>query len=183
MLIEGPEGIMNMEDLDALQAELETLWSATATRIRSLKMDQISLQNAPSSSLNVAAVLGEHFDPHHQEKINAVASLIDAGHGTRTSVSAAAKLVMGSQQLQQNSTAAGNGGSSNNSSIVGVAVTAAAPVNKKAATGAKSQDTKDKLPKKKLKGEASGATKKGSDKPARATQNRSHSVSSGIEIT
>lgn len=155
---------MTMDDLDALQTELETLWSAMACRIRSLKVDQATLQNS-SSTVNVSTSLGEHFDPSHQEKINAVASLIDAGHGTRTSVSAAAKLVMGTQ---------GGGlstaGNSSSNSGIGSKKTAAAT------TPAKRED---KLPKKKLKGEAGGMVKKGNDKPARATQNRSHSVSSG----
>lgn len=150
-----------MEDLDALQAELETLWSSMACRMRSLRADQAALQNS-SSSTNVTAVLGEHFDPHHQEKINAVASLIDAGHGTRTSVSAAAKLVMGSQA----------GGTPGGSGSTGTP-------SKKTAAAASRQD---KLPKKKLKGVAGPATKKGAEKPARATQNRSHSVSSGMGL-
>jgi hypothetical protein len=147
--------------IDSLQGELETLWSAMACRIRSLKTDQASIQNS-STTVNVAAVLGEHFDPHHQEKINAVASLIDVGHGTRTSVSAAAKLVMGSQQVPSPSTS--------------TPPPTPTVVSKKTAAAAARLD---KLPKKKLKGEPGSATKKGNEKPARSTQNRSHSVSSG----
>lgn len=81
-----------MEDLDGLQGELETIWSSLAVRIRSLKVEQAILQNS-SASGNLSAVLGEHYDQHHQEKINAVASLIDAGHGTRRTVMAAMRIV------------------------------------------------------------------------------------------
>jgi hypothetical protein len=169
----GPEGIMTMDDLDSLQAELETLWSAMACRIRSLKVDQATLQNS-ASNVNLSAALGDHFDPHHQEKINAVASLIDAGHGTRTSVSAAAKLVMGSQQNA--SSGASSSGSSNASSSLGGKKTA---TPSSSTVSAVSNKREDKLPKKKLKGEAGNLLKKGNDKPTRATQNRSHSVSSG----
>jgi hypothetical protein len=160
-----------MEDIEALQGELETIWSMLAVRMRSLKVEQGSLQNT-SSSGSAAAVLGDHYDLHHQEKINAVASLIDAGHGTRTSVSAAAKLVMGSQISGGGSSSgggSGGGGGSGSGATTGT--------SKKTSTGSASR--LDKLPKKKLKGEAGGMSKKGGEKPARATQNRSHSVSSG----
>lgn len=53
-----------------------------------------------------------------------------------------------------------------------------APGKKTAIAAAK----QDKLPKKKLKGEPGSATKKGNEKPTRATQNRSHSVSSGNSL-
>lgn len=179
LLYLGPEGIMTMDDLDALQAELETLWSAMACRIRSLKVDQATLQNS-SSTVNVTTVLGEHFDPHHQEKINAVASLIDAGHGTRSLLSAAAKLVMGSQT---GGGASGSGGTSATGATSSSSAASSGLVSaskKTAATSGTTPKREDKLPKKKLKGEAGSMMKKGSDKPARATQNRSHSVSSGM---
>jgi len=169
---------LSMEDIEQLQGELETLWSTLAVRIRTLKVDQANLTHASAGGNSTAGgILGEHYDPHHQEKINAVASLIDAGHGTRTSVSAAAKLVMGSQAI-------GPGGSSLLGNVGGGGSVAASSTSAGKKSGANvgaggTTSRLDKLPKKKLKGEAGGASKKGGEKPARATQNRSHSVSSG----
>lgn len=176
-----------MEDIDSLQAELETLWSNVASRIRLLNREQNNLQSLSSTTTTTTTTthhhnigMLEHFDPQHQEKIASVAAIID--HGTRTSVSAAAKLVMGvtSSPVPSPSPAA--------QSI------ASTPGGKRSATS-----KGERLPKKKLKGEGGGVGKAkkagagaaaavaaslaavaaGVEKPAaRATQNRSHSVSS-----
>ncbi|CAL8123821.1 unnamed protein product [Orchesella dallaii] len=152
---------LTMEDIDTLQAELETLWSSVASRIRVLHKEQGLVQSTPTTTTHHSLAL-EHFDPQHQEKIAAVATIID--HGTRTSVSAAAKLVMASQLPASNSP-----------------VPSPAPAPVPTPSTKRSTTTKgERLPKKKLKGEA-GKSKKGGDKPpARATQNRSHSVSSDL---
>lgn len=156
---------LTMEDLDPLQAELETLWSNVATRIRLLNREQSSPAAASSTSHGHNIGL-EHFDPQHQEKIASVAAIID--HGTRTSVSAAAKLVMGVQ--------IGTGNSPVPSPSPAVQAVPTPGTKRTTAKG-------ERLPKKKLKGEGAGGgkSKKAGDKPAaRATQNRSHSVSSDI---
>ncbi|ODM94611.1 Transcriptional adapter 3-B [Orchesella cincta] len=156
-----PIDSLTMEDIDTLQAELETLWSSVAARIRVLHKEQGLVQSTPITTTHHSLAL-EHFDPQHQEKIAAVATIID--HGTRTSVSAAAKLVMASQLPASNSP-----------------VPSPAPTPVPTPSTKRSTTTKgERLPKKKLKGEA-GKSKKGGDKPpARATQNRSHSVSSDL---
>lgn len=161
---------LTMEDIDTLQTELETLWSSVATRIRLINREQGTIQTASSSTSHHHHNL-EHFDPQHQEKIAAVATIID--HGTRTSVSAAAKLVMGAQLAV--------GGSPVPSPSAGVQPPSG-PIGKRNTTKG------ERLPKKKLKGEGAaggGKSKKagggGGEKPAaRATQNRSHSVSSDL---
>ncbi|CAG7678018.1 unnamed protein product [Allacma fusca] len=158
-----PEAL-TMEDIDLLQTELESLWSNISVRIRNLRREQVALVNSPHVT-NVTAVLGEHYDPHHQEKINAVATLFDAGHGTRTSVSAAAKLVMGSQVPQ--------GAQPASPSVI-----SAGPSRKSTAViSSVSQKLLEKQPKKKLKAENEQKSKKVNKKPARAVQNRSHSIS------
>lgn len=162
---------LTMEDIDPLQAELETLWSNVATRIRILHREQISLQSVSgSSSVSHISIGLEHFDPQHQEKIASVAAIID--HGTRTSVSAAAKLVLGEQLGVGNSPVP-------SPAPAGQSATSTPSTKRSAAKG-------ERLPKKKLKGEGAGlgkSKKVGGDKPAaRATQNRSHSVSSDFGL-
>lgn len=162
-----------MEDIDPLQAELETLWSNVATRIRILHREQLSLQSVSGgSSVSHHVNIGlEHFDPQHQEKIASVAAIID--HGTRTSVSAAAKLVLGGQLGVGNSP-------------VPSPAPAGQSIPSTPSTKRSAQTKGERLPKKKLKGEGPGlgkSKKAGGDKPAaRATQNRSHSVSSDFGL-
>jgi len=159
---------LTMEDIDILQGELETLWSNVSIRTRNLKAEQGNLQTLPSS---VSSVLGEHYDPHHQEKINAVATIIDSGHGTRTSVSAAAKLlnVVANQSVGS----------------PGVAVSPSGPPTPGSSSKKSGNSVKQDRPKKKLKGDGSTSVKpvgKKGEKLARATQNRSHSISSDLGL-
>jgi hypothetical protein len=84
----SPDPLLPIDDVDNLQYELESLWTQVNLRIRLITAEQEILESIPGS-LNSEV----HYDATHAEKILAVKSIIDSGHGTRTSVSAAAKLV------------------------------------------------------------------------------------------
>ena len=161
--------MLPIDDVDALQYELESLWTSVTVRIRTIEAENEVLESVVATG---SALLGDHYDAHHQEKINAVKNIIDSGHGTRTSVSAAAKLVMCVEppvetvSLISPSPVAGSSRKSNNSAA---AATSGPPV----------PSLNSRQPKKKLKAEMGGKVKVGGYKPARAGQNRSHSMSMG----
>lgn len=173
------EQAIPLEEVDAIQAELETLWSSVSIRARTLERERELLQHAPSSVSDASSSgLLEHYDLNHQEKINAVKSIIDSGHGTRTSVSAAAKLVLGVTTPSA---------LTNNSLLLAAANSAPVLVGSTRKSNNSMAAKLEKQPKKKLKGEPGSAKgRAGSNSsgvgglPAnRFTQNRSHSLSLG----
>jgi len=176
----APPILLPIDEVELIQHELETLWSMIAVRTRIIRTENEILEsllagNADMSSATMASLLGDHYDPHHQEKLNTVKSIIDSGHGTRTSVTAAAKLVLGVEQTKgmtpvassSASIVVGSNRKSNNSAAAATSVSIPSP------------SPSARQPKKKLKAELGDKSKVGGNKPARAGQNRSHSVSMG----
>lgn len=169
-----------IDELDILQWELESVLTSLALRKNSIRIESEildSLLTGPSSDTSSVSIpsslLPDHFDPQHQEKLNTVKSIIDSGHGTRTSVSAAAKLVMGAVDQTNvivsapTSIVVGSSRKSNNSAAAATSVSVPSP------------SPSGRQPKKKLKADLGDKSKVGGTKPARAGQNRSHSVSLG----